>query len=273
MVIDRVRLAILDMNNGKPNQGMRCIQEIVSRYHEEIEFTVFDVRQKNEIPDLSFDIYISSGGPGSPLIAGEPWEEGFFDLIEGIRLSNKLQSAPTKFLFLICHSFQLACQHFKLGEVTRRKSTCFGIHPVHKTPDAYHDVIFKNLPDPYFAVESRDWQVVQPDLSLYHKQGCQLLSLEKLRTHVDFERAIMAIRFSEEIWGTQFHPEADAVGLKAYLELEETKDNIIAQFGEDKYYRTLAQSENPKKIQLTQDVILPSFLEYCLEQIHSTVIS
>ncbi|MCB0645661.1 MAG: GMP synthase [Saprospiraceae bacterium] len=272
-MIDRVRLAILDMNNGTPNQGMRCIKEIVSRYNEEIEYEVFDVRKEGQMPDLSFDIYISSGGPGSPLLAGEDWEKPFFDLLEDIHKFNKFQSSPTKFMFLICHSFQLACQHFELGTVTKRKSTCFGIHPVHKTKEAYNDVIFSHLPDPYFAVESRDWQVIQPDLSQFEKHGCQLLSLEKLRTHVDFERAIMAIKFSDEIWGTQFHPEADAIGLKAYLELDETKDKIVTQFGEDKYYRTLAQTINPKKIQLTQDTVLPSFLEYCLEQINSTVIS
>lgn len=271
-MIERARLAILDMNNGIPNQGMRCIRDIVSKYHNEIEYEVFDVRKEGQIPDLSFDIYISSGGPGSPLLVGESWEEPFFQLLEDIHTFNISQSGPTKFMFLICHSFQLACQHFGLGEVSKRKSTCFGIHPIHKTKDAYDDVIFKSLPDPYFAVESRDWQVVQPDITQFEKHGCKLLSLEKVRSHVDYERAFMAIKFSDEIWGTQFHPEADTIGLKAYLEQEETREKIVSQFGEDKYYRTLAQIGNPRKIKLTQDTILPSFIEYSLEQIHSSVI-
>ena len=62
-----LRVALLDMNDGHPNQGMRCIREIVwhwsSMHRHNIQLDEFDVRQKNELPDLSYDIYISSGGP------------------------------------------------------------------------------------------------------------------------------------------------------------------------------------------------------------------
>ena len=64
----KVRIAILDLYEGVANQGMRCIREIIhqwgitSTYN--VELHEFDVRQKCEIPDLSYDIYISSGGPG-----------------------------------------------------------------------------------------------------------------------------------------------------------------------------------------------------------------
>ena len=35
----------------------------------------FDVRLKNELPDISYDIYISSGGPGDPLVSRfEDWD-------------------------------------------------------------------------------------------------------------------------------------------------------------------------------------------------------
>jgi len=66
-----LKIAVLDLNAGHPNQGMRCIREVVHRWAAEknvdILYDVFDVRVKNEIPDLSYDIYISSGGPGDPL--------------------------------------------------------------------------------------------------------------------------------------------------------------------------------------------------------------
>ena len=68
---DKIKLAILDMNNDEPNQGLRCIIDIVKMFSKEVDFKVFDVRAKNELPDLSFDIYISSGGPGSPLEDGK----------------------------------------------------------------------------------------------------------------------------------------------------------------------------------------------------------
>lgn len=41
----------------------------------EIRYDVFDVRQKNEMPDMSYDVYISSGGPGDPLSTRfEDWD-------------------------------------------------------------------------------------------------------------------------------------------------------------------------------------------------------
>jgi len=67
----KVRIAILDLYEGVANQGMRCIREIIRQWGTKntynVELHEFDVRQKCDVPDLSYDIYISSGGPGSPL--------------------------------------------------------------------------------------------------------------------------------------------------------------------------------------------------------------
>ena len=58
-----IKVAVIDMNNGFPNQGMRGIQELLQTYREQAEpnltFDLFDLRQKGEIPDLSYDIFIS----------------------------------------------------------------------------------------------------------------------------------------------------------------------------------------------------------------------
>lgn len=66
-----LRIAVLDLYNGVANQGMRCIREMLLQLREtqelEIDWDEFNVRQKNELPDLTYDIFISSGGPGSPL--------------------------------------------------------------------------------------------------------------------------------------------------------------------------------------------------------------
>jgi len=268
-MINRARLAILDMNNGYPNQGMRCLNDIARNFADEIEYKVYSVRDKDEMPDLSYDIYICSGGPGSPLIMGEEWEFRFHSLIDDIFLYNKSENDQKKYMFFICHSFQLACAYFGLGELTKRKSTSFGIHPVHKTPAGYKDPLFRKLPDPFYVVESRDWQVVQPDLGMFKKKGCEILGLEKLRSHVELERAIMAVRFSDQMVGTQFHPEADADGFTNNLQRDEVKDKIVAQYGEEKYLRTLAQAANPQKIEVTYNGILPVFLRNCLEEINA----
>ena len=61
------------MNNNHVNQGMRNIREISQQFKEhadeDVSITLFDVRFKDEIPDIQdFDIFISSGGPGNPHI-------------------------------------------------------------------------------------------------------------------------------------------------------------------------------------------------------------
>jgi len=263
------RLAILDMNNNVPNQGLRCIRDIASQFDNELDWKIFDVRGKNEIPDFSsFDIFISSGGPDSPLQPGE-WREVYFKLIDQVAAHNLSDSPKKKYVFFICYSFQVACHHFGLSKLSKRRRTSFGVYPVHKTKAGRDDEMLEGLDDPYYAVDSRDWQVVQPIIRNFRKKGAKILSLEKIRTHVEYERAIMAIRFSPQMVGTQFHPEADPEGMKAHLSLEENKNKIINNFDLEKYEQTLAQLDDPDKIKLTHETILPQFIRNSLTSIKS----
>jgi len=262
---NKIKVAVIDMNNGVTNQGMRGIQEVLLRYREEMEidlsFDLFDLRQKDEIPGLDYDIYISSGGPGSPYDGeGQQWENDFFDLLSNIEAFNQGSVQVKKHVFLICHSFQMACRKFGLGEVVKRRSSAFGIFPVFLTEEGEEDALFNGLPNPFFTVDSRDWQVTNPDDSLFSSAEAKVLALEKERPHVDLERCVMAIRFTKEIVGTQFHPEADPVGMKQYLLQEDKKKAIIASHGEQKYQDMLHSLDNPTRIALTQRIVLPNFL-------------
>lgn len=267
-----IKIAVIDMNNGFPNQGMRGIQEILHQYKNSrklnFDYQVFNIREKGEVPDLSFDIYISSGGPGSPFDGEEQqWEAGFFNLLDKIDAFNA-QHEHKKCVFLICHSFQLACRKYGLGMVTKRKSNAFGIFPVSLTKDGLSEPIFKGLPNPFYAVDSRDWQVIQSDLTIFEAKGAKILAIEKERPHVALERCVMAIRFSNEMVGTQFHPEADPVGMKIYLLQDEKKIAIINNHGEDKYKEMLSSLDDPKRITLTQSVILPNFLDQAIQNLN-----
>ena len=260
-----LKVAVIDMNNGAPNQGMRGIQEILSRFKIDnginLTFDIFDLRQKGEIPDISYDVYISSGGPGSPIESkGEKWEDDFFKLLHQIELFNVESHEKKKYVFLICHSFQLACREFELGKVTQRRSNAFGIFPITLTEDGEKDDVFNGLTNPFFSVDSRDWQVVEPNLEDFKNKGVKLLAIEKERKHVNLERCMMSIRFTNEIIGTQFHPEADPVGMKMYLLQEDKKKAIVDLHGEAKYLDMLNSLDDPARIVLTQSVILPNFL-------------
>lgn len=263
-----IKVAVIDMNNGFPNQGMRGIQEILHRYkiYNQLNLTVdiFDIRQKGKVPDLSYNIYISSGGPGNPYDGeGQKWEADFFDLLDRIDDFN-LSNNDKKHVFLICHSFQLGCRKYGLGEVTQRKSNAFGIFPITLTQAGENERVFEGLYNPFFSVDSRDWQVVQPNENVFKKMGAKLLAIEKERPHVDLERCMMAIRFSPYMIGTQFHPEADPIGMKMYLLLEEKKELIIKNHGKEKYDDMIDSLENPDRIMLTQSVILPNFLDQAI---------
>ncbi len=265
-----IRVAILDMYDGVANQGMRCIRELLNQFgeshHLNLEWDEFDVRRECAVPDLTYDIYISSGGPGSPLESkGTQWENVFFKWITDVLLwnSNPLNEQK-KPVFFICHSFQLECRYFEIGNVCPRKSTAFGVFPVHYIMGAKQETIFEGLRDPFYAVDSRDYQVVEPNYQKIKELGSKLLCIEKDRPHVPFERAIMAIRFNEQMVGTQFHPEADAIGMSMYLQMEEKKKTVIDNHGFEKWKSMIEHLEDPDKILLTYSHILPNFLYHSI---------
>ena len=268
----KIKLAILDMNNAEPNEGLRCIAQIVSAFKDEIDCKIFDVRAKNELPDLSYDIFISSGGPGSPLDEGK-WRKPYLGFMQQLWDFNKKSPDEKKHVFLICYSFQVMCHYFELGSMEPRKSTSFGVLPIHKTKMGLQDPILEGLNDPFYAVDSRDWQLIQPRLKVFRDHGATILCLEKIRTHVEYERAIMAVRFSEEFVGTQFHPEADPVGLKDYFLNESVKDKVINTYGIRRYNKMLHRIDDMDKIHTTYDTILPTFINIAIQQINQPVTS
>jgi GMP synthase-like glutamine amidotransferase len=257
----KINLAILDMYDGEPNQGMRCIQEIVGRFQKHISFRVFDVRGKSEVPDVQdFDLFISTGGPGSPLEGNGEWELKYFDFLDQVWIWNQNHNQK-KFLLLICHSFQMACKHFGLGDITKRKSTSFGVMTIHKTEEGLLDPLFYNLDNPFWAVDSRDYQVIRPEKRKFKQLGAKIIALEKIRNHVEYERALMGIRFSDEIVGTQFHPEADAISFLEHLKKPEVKEKIISVKGKAKFRDMIEHLVDEDKIVRTNQVLIPNFLE------------
>ena len=265
-----VRVAILDMYEGFENQGMRCLREILNQYGEnnnlDLEWDEFDVRLKNETPDTSYDIYLSTGGPGSPLESeGSDWEKAYFTWLGTIEeWNNNPTNQEKKYVFFICHSFQLVCRHWELANVCKRNSTAFGVFPVHLLEDGKNEPVFRGLTEPFYSVDSRDWQVIEPQMNIMYK-GAKILCIEKERTHVPLERAIMAIRFNEYFFGTQFHPEADAVGMSMYLQTEEKKKTVIENHGYEKWESMLKHLNDPDKISWTYAHILPDFLNIAVE--------
>ncbi len=276
--MNSVKIAVLDMNNKHANESMRCIMHLIrnaqGENHQleqpsELSVDVFDIRGSNDVPDLDYDIYISSGGPGSPMPSNEAWERSYFTLIDQLMEWNR-HNDRKKFVFLICHSFQLVVRHFELGVLSQRKSTSFGIFPIHKTDEGDIEPLLMGLDDPFYAVDSRDYQVTEPNAERLEQLGAQVLCLEKYRPHVPLDRAVMAIRFSPEIVGTQFHPEADNEGMLRYFQTAEKRNHIVLNFGQEKYDDMVSYLLDPDKIALTESVIIPGFLRDAIQALSVT---
>ncbi len=262
-----IRAAVLDLYNNEPNQGMRCIQELLTEadgayFDQPLTFDVFNVRADGALPDLSYDLYISSGGPGSPFEGiGTDWEHAYFEWLQAVYDHNRF-AAPEqrKHVLFICHSFQMMCRHFGVAQVTKRKTQSFGIMPVHPTEPGLKDELFEGLTDPFWAADFRGWQVVQPDWETIDTLGAAILAIEKERPHVPLERAIMGLRISPELVGVQFHPEADPAGMSLHFRQPERKAFIVDHHGEAKYERILHRLEDPNFVKRTHDRVIPNFL-------------
>lgn len=270
-----MKVAVLDLYDNFPNQGMRCIKEIIDAHSEKVlstnlSYDVYDTRYKNELPNAQdYDIYISTGGPGSPFDGeGLAWEKNYFALIDKLWNHNQQNTDRKKYVFFVCHSFQMMCRFFQLAYITKRKSTSFGIFPVHKIHHGDRDTILGDLPEPYYAVDSRDWQVIQPIEKNLQAIGAKVISIEKDRPHVDLERAAMAIRISDEFFGTQFHPEADPIGMSMYFQQEEKRKQIIENHGEEKYNSMITHLNDPDKILMTYSRVIPNFLTNAILALH-----
>ena len=268
-----ISIAILDLYEGVPNEGMRCIRDIVQSFRSEQEKEIisaeFEIRKQHNIPSLDHDIYISSGGPGSPTESeGSSWDNSYMEWISSIEKWNQDPgNKRKKYVFFICHSFQLACRYFKIGNVKKRKSTAFGVFPIHMVENGKNEAVFNGLNDPFYGVDSRDYQVIEVELIKPRNIDFSILCIEKERPHVPLERAVMAIRFNPYMIGTQFHPEADAKGMSMYLQREDKKNTVIENHGYEKWKSMIEHLNDPDKISQTNSLILPNFMRNAISEI------
>lgn len=77
----------------------------------------------------------------------------------------------------------------------------------------------------------------------------------------------MAIRFNDYFIGTQFHPEADAVGMTVHLNTPDRKETVIKNHGEDKWQSMIEHLNDPDKILWTYSHIIPNFLNVAIEEL------
>ena len=268
-----IKIATIDLYNNERNEGIRCIKEIVSevqnRYKEqEITYQVFDTRFKDEIAGIDNDIFISSGGPGSPFEGeGTKWEKDYFNLIQKIWDHNQNNTERKKYIFFICHSFQMMGRFFKFGTVNQRHSKSFGVMPFSLTKEGKTDNILKGLSNPFYAADIRQFQVIDPDEKVLKELRAKILSYEIIDDDDKAKPALAAVRISDEIVGTQFHPEADPESMLYHFKQDERKKQVVEKFGEERYNEMIEILKRPETIQKTREIVLPSFLNTAIEDL------
>ncbi len=262
-----IRMAILDMNKNVENMGLASIERIADQFGV-IEYEVFDVRHEENVPGLDFDIYISSGGPGDPMVMHGHWDKKYFPLLDQLWEYN-LNHEDKKYVFFICHSFQLICHHFKIGTISTRAKESFGIVPIDLTPQGEEDPLFANINNPFYGADFRKYEVIHPNQERLIELNATVAAIENPDLDIDDNRALMAVRFSAEWFGTQFHPEAHPDGMVHYLRRPEKKDMIITQYGLDTYEVMMHNALHPERLTHTRDIILPGFLKDAMDRIRA----
>jgi len=276
--MQKIKIATIDLYNNERNEGMRCIGEIVEETKKkfndlDISYNVYETRFKEDIPGIDSDIFISSGGPGSPFDGeGKKWEKDYFNLIDKIYSHNQTNTDKKKYIFFICHSFQMMARFFEFGDVSKRNSKSIGVMPFEKTESGKTNIIFEQLPNPFYAADIREYQVTNQNKKVIDDIGAKILSYEILDDNLNGEPAIAAVRISNEIVGTQFHPEADPESMLYHFNRPDEKKQIIDSYGEEKYNRMLEILQEPNAVKQTRKTVIPNFLNQAIDEIIKVLI-
>jgi GMP synthase-like glutamine amidotransferase len=83
----------------------------------------------------------------------------------------------------------------------------------------------------------------------------------------------MGIRFSEEVFGVQFHPEVDSEGMSMYFQQPEKRELIIRHHGKKKYLDMLEHLDDEDKILRTNRTIIPRFLKHATDTLNKAKLS
>lgn len=266
-----LRLCLVDMNNGVANQATRCFRRIFDAFSHkvraanpglDIHFKHVQPRNLGELPDRDVDLVMSSGGPGSPFDGyDQPWCTGYRKFLDSVVERNLKDPISSPSLFVVCHSFEIAINHFAICEMTKRETLKFGSMPAYVTDRGMESELFKPFGDRLFVWEHRSWQAVNLDEKKLASLGGELWAVEsRPGGNVDKGPANMAFRFGPGIVGTQFHPEADNPGVMAWINRPEHAADLKDAYGNALYERMIQTLKDPTRLARTFALLLPGWL-------------
>jgi len=266
---DRLRVCIIDMNQGHVNQAMRCFRGLVDGFFGRVrtqnptlvcEVVEVSPRDTQKPIPRDCDLYLGSGGPGSPFDGDhDPWFSDCARFLDEVAESSRGPAAQKKSLFGVCYTFEVLVRHFKVATMAVRDSRKFGVMPIYTTHEGQNHPLLGPFGDRLFAFEHRNWEAIDLDREHLATLGGMLLAQES-RDGVSKGRAVLGLDLGCNIECVQFHPEADRAGMMSWVARPEQAEAFRATYGEDTYQAMLRTIDDPNRLAKTYAVVIPSYL-------------
>ncbi len=259
------------MNNGVANEATRCFRRLFDGFASRvrqlnpdlpISFKHVQPRNLGELPDESQDLILSSGGPGSPYDGYEdPWCVGYRKFVDTVVERNHKDRAGAPGLFVVCHSYEITVAHFGVAKMLPRHQLKFGVMPAYITEQGTRSVMFQPFGDRIFTWEHRRYEAVDLDEKKLKGMGGQLLAVEsRPGGNVDKGRGLIGFDFTPGVVGTQFHPEADRMGVLAWINRPEHAAAFKDAYGNSLYERMMQTLADPNRLGRTFALVIPGWL-------------
>jgi len=269
MSLRPLRLCIVDMNNAHVNQAMRCLRGLAASFfaqatarNPDLSCELVEVSPRdtgNPVP-RDCDLYLSSGGPGSPFDGdGQPWLDDYGRFSDHVAESAARGGAQRRGLLAICYSFEMVLRHFELARIGPRAERKFGVMPIYTTAEGQRHPLLAAFGDRLFAFEHRNWEAVELDEARLRALGGHLLARES-RDGVSKGRALLALDVAPGIEAVQFHPEADRPGVMNWVARPEQAAAFKAVYGEVTYQAMLRTLDDPRRLARTFALVIPGWL-------------
>ncbi len=264
-----IRVCIVDMNNGHVNQAMRCLRGIVSQFFDRVraenpalpcELSEVSPRDTLEPVPRDADLYLSSGGPGSPFDGdGQPWVGDFSRFLDDVVESASHGGTERRALFAICYSFEMVVRHFRVASIHPRAERKFGVMPIYTTDEGRGHPLLASFGDRLFAFEHRNWEAVDLDEARLQALGGHLLARES-RDGFSKGRAILGLDVAPGVEAVQFHPEADRPGVMNWVARPDQAAAFRATYGEVTYQAMLRTLDDPRRLARTFALVIPGWM-------------